>query len=141
MSEPSGGEQLHFSLNTQIAVPTPTTEARLAIRRSDWSRIRRNLARCNESPSNLSVWYSICFGMTVSTGASIIPIGATKALPAWVWPLYVCVTGASFFLGTVLVFLDKQLSQQRRSQIADLDTDMDDVERAFESQNVGGITS
>jgi hypothetical protein len=35
MGEPSSGEQINWNQSTQIAVPTPTTEARLAIRRSD----------------------------------------------------------------------------------------------------------
>lgn len=138
MGEPSGGEPLNFTLNVPIAIPTQGTESRLAIRRSDWSRIRRNLARCNELQFNLSVWYSICFGIAASAGASILPIGVTKDLPAWVWSLYICVTGASLFLGIVLVFLDKHLARERRSQIQDIDTDMNDIERAFESQNVGG---
>jgi hypothetical protein len=138
MGEPSGGEPLQYNLTTQIAVPAPTAEDRVAIRRLDWSRIRRNLMRCREPQPTLSVWYSICFGVAGSAGFSIIPIGATKDLPPWVWPLYVSTTVASGFLGVVLVWLDRRLNQQRRSQIADLDADMDEIERTFQSPSTPG---
>jgi hypothetical protein len=138
MGEPSGGEPLHFNLSTQIAVPAPTTEDRVAIRRLDWARIRRNLLRCNEPQPNLSVWYSICFGVAGSAGFSIIPIGAAKDLPVWVWPLYICVTVTSGFLGVVLVWLDRRLNQQRRSQITDLDADMDEIEQTFKARSGPG---
>jgi hypothetical protein len=139
MGEPSGGEPINWNQRTQIAVPAPATETRVAIRRLDWARIRRNLLRCTEPQSTLSVWYSICFGIAGSAGFSIIPIGATKDLPAWVWPLYICVTVASGFLGLVLVWLDRRLNQHRRSQIADLAADMDEIERTFDAQ--GGPTT
>jgi hypothetical protein len=142
MGEPSGGEPINWNQSTRIDVPAPATEARVAIRRLDWARIRRNLLRCNEPQPSLSVWYSICFGIAGSAGFSIIPIGATKDLPAWVWPLYICVTVATGALGVLLVWLDRRLNQQRRSQIADLDADMDEIERTFGSQGgprTGGV--
>lgn len=37
MGKPSGGEPLRFDLSTRIAVPAPTTEDRVAIRRLDWA--------------------------------------------------------------------------------------------------------
>jgi hypothetical protein len=139
MGELSSGDPINWTQSTPIAVPAPLTEERVAIRRLDWSRIRRNLMRCSEPQPNLSVWYSICFGIAGSAGFSIIPIGATKDLPAWVWPLYICTTVASDFLGVVLVWLDNRLNRQRRSQIADLDADMDEIERTFDRQGTPGI--
>jgi hypothetical protein len=136
MGEPSSGEQINWNQNTQIAVPAPTTEARVAIRRLDWSRIRRNLLRCNEPPFSLSVWYSILFGFSASSFLSIAPIAVTKDLPVWVLPAYILATFFSLLLGTVLVWLDKRLNRQRRSQIEDLDADMDEIERTFDAQVV-----
>jgi hypothetical protein len=138
MSEPSGGEQINWNQSTPIAVPTPTTEARVAIRRLDWSRIRRNLLRCNEPQLSLSVWYSIWFGFSASSSLSIAPIAVTKDLPVWVLPAYILTTLFSLLLGIVLVWLDKRLNRQRRSQIIDLDTDMDEIERTFDAQGVEG---
>src|SRR5262245_52879978 len=118
MGEPSSGEQLNWNQTTPIAVPTPLTEARVAIRRLDWSRIRRNLLRCAEPQLSLSVWYSLCFGFSASSFLSIAPIAVTKDLPARVLPAYISATLFAFILGIVLVWLDKRLKQQRRSQIA-----------------------
>ena len=138
MGEPSGGEPINWTQSTPIAVPTPLTEGRVAIRRLDWARIRRNLLKCSEPQPSLSVWYSIFFGVAGSAGFSIIPIGATKDLPAWVWPLYVCTTVAAGFLGIVLVWLDRRLNRQRQSQIAELDDDMNEIERTFDRQGTPG---
>jgi hypothetical protein len=138
MGEPSGGEPINWSQSTPIAVPTPLTEGRVAIRRLDWARIRRDLKRCSEPQPTLSVWYSICFGVAGSAGFSIIPIGATKDLPVWVWPLYIIATVASGFLGIVLVWLDRRLNQQRQSQIAGLEAEMDQIERTFDTRGTPG---
>src|SRR5437870_5803539 len=107
MGEPSSGEQINWNQSTQIAVPTPTTEARLAIRRSDWNRIRRNVLRFKEPQLNLPVWYSICFGFAASSLVSIAPIAVTKDLPTWVLPSYVFATFFSLILGIILARLNK----------------------------------
>jgi hypothetical protein len=141
MGEPSSGEQINWNQSTQIAVPTPTTEARLAIRRSDWNRIRRNVLRLKEPQLNLPVWYSIFFGFAASSLVSIAPIAVTKDLPAWVLPSYVFATLFSLILGTILARLNKHLNQQRQSEVENLDADMDEIQRAFESQNLEGTTT
>jgi uncharacterized membrane-anchored protein YhcB (DUF1043 family) len=64
----------------------------------------------------------------------IAPIAVTKDLPAWVLPAYILTTLFSLILGIALVWLDRRLNQQRRSQIADLDADMDEIERTFDAQ-------
>jgi hypothetical protein len=76
------------------------------------------------------------FGFSASSFLSIAPIAVTKDLPAWVLPAYILTTFFTLVLGLLLVWLDKRLMQQRRSQIEDLDADMDEIERAFESQNM-----
>ena len=136
MGEPAGGEPINWNQSTQIAVPAPATEARVAIRRLDWARIRRNLLRCNTPQPTLSVWYAIFFGFSASSFLSIAPIAVTKDLPAWVLPAYILTAFFSLVLGIVLVWLDRRLNQQRRSQIADLDADMDEIERTFAAQGV-----
>jgi len=141
MSEPAGGELINWNQNTQIAVPTPMTEARIAIRRLDWSRIRRNVSRLGEPQLNLPVWYSIFFGFAASSLVSIAPIAVTKDLPVWVLPAYVSTTFFSLILGIALAWVHKRMNQSRQSDIENLDTDMDAIERTFGSQNVGGTTT
>jgi hypothetical protein len=138
MGEPSGGEPINWNPTTQISVPTPGTETRLAIRRPDWSRIRRNLARCKESQFNLSGAYWFLFGSAVSIGATIYPLQLTTGLPVWVMPLYISATVFTLVLGVVLVFVNKYQIQQRQFYIEDVEADMDEIERAFETPSTPG---
>ena len=138
MGEPSGGDQINWNPSTAIAVPAPTTEMRLAIRRSDWSRIRRNLTRCKESRFNLSGAYWFLFGSAVSIGASIYPLQLTTGLPTWVIPLYACTTISTLVMGIILVLLNRNQDQQRQSHIEDVEFDMDQIERAFDTENIQG---
>ena len=141
MSEPAGGELINWNQNTQIAVPTSTTEARIAIRRLDWARIRRNVLALNAPQFNLPVWYSISFGFAASSLLSIAPIAVTKDLSAWVLPAYALATVFSLILGIALARINKNLTRQRQSDIKSLDTDMDEIERTFRSFNVEGTPS
>jgi hypothetical protein len=90
MGEPSSDEPINWTQSTPIAVPTPLTEGRVAIRRLDWARIRRNLGKCKEPQFNLSGAYWFLFGSAVSIGATIYPLQLTTGLPIWVMPLYIC---------------------------------------------------
>jgi hypothetical protein len=135
MGEPPGGDQINWNPSTPIAVPAPTTEARLAIRRSDWARIRRNVARCKEPTFNLSGAYWFLFGSAVSIGATIYPLQLTTGLPPWVIPLYACATASTFLMGMILIFLNRYQNQQRQSRIEDVESDMDEIERAFIAQS------
>jgi hypothetical protein len=53
-------------------------------------------------------------------------------------PLYICATVSTFVLGVILVFVNKYQSQQRQSYIEDVEADMDEIERTFQSQNNPG---
>jgi hypothetical protein len=81
---------------------------------------------------------AILFGFSASSFLSIAPIAVTKDLPVWVLHAYISVTLFSFVLGIVLVWLEKRLNQQRRSQIANLDADMDEIERTFDARSTPG---
>jgi hypothetical protein len=131
---PGSSDKLNWSRDETIAVPVPEKEGRIAVRRSDWGRCRRNVKRLTQLPPTLSVWYSICFGIAASAGASIIPIHAAKDLPSWVTPLYVCATAATALLGIVIAILDFRLREQRKSRVDDVDADMQEIEESFPPQ-------
>jgi len=141
MSEPSSGDQINWNPSTPITVPAPIPETRLAIRRSNWSRIRRNLARCKEPQFNLSGAYWFLFGSAVSIGATIYPLQLTTGLPTWVLPLYACTTVATLVMGIILVLLNRYQKQQRQFHIEDVEFDMDEIERAFNAEGIQGKAS
>jgi hypothetical protein len=135
VSEP--GETLNWQRSEPIALPAPAAEGRLAVRRSDWVRIRRCVRHLSAPTSRLQTWYSLCFGFAISAGVSIVPLAASTGLPTWVVPAYVCSTVAALLLGLAVVWLDRSFDKKRKEQITDLDADMDDVEKAFIRDQAG----
>ena len=60
--QPSSEQVLNWKREEAIAVPSPDRERRMAIRYSDWLRIKRRFSVLGPVP-NLSVVYSILFGV------------------------------------------------------------------------------
>ena len=131
MTEPAS-DKLNWAREEPIALPAPEKEGRLAIRRSDWERIKRCLKRGQQPLPSLPTWYSVCFSVAGSAGVSIIPIATSSGLPAWVSPLYVVVTLAALVLGSILVVIDKRLVSNRSSSLNDLQEDVEEIEKSFQ---------
>ena len=132
--QPSSEQDLRWVRDETIAVPSRGRETRMAVRRKDWERIKRRISKAVEPAPGLSVVYSVLFGIAATSGYSTGPIAISKNLPSWVTPLYVCVSIFSFFCGCVFVFLDRKFRSERKSELEDIEADMDDVEAMFESQ-------
>lgn len=126
---------LNWQREEDIAVPSRDREKRMAIRHSDWERLTRRLSRVLATPVlKLSVAYSILFGISASSGLSIIPIATSQGLPSWVTPLYVCVCIFSFVCGCTFVYVDRRVRSGMESDIQEIRTDMKDIEALFEFQ-------
>lgn len=123
---------LNWSRDESIAVPSPDSEGRMAIRCSDWARIKRKLSDILKPPSRLQIVYSILFGVAGSSALSIIPLAIAKNLPAWVLPLYICVFLFSLVGGSVFVYVEKENLKKRRADIKEIETDMNEIESVFE---------
>jgi len=132
---PDDQTSVNWNRAESISVPAPDREGRLAVRRADWDRIKRSLANCTRKPSLLPVWYSILFGVSGSAGLTIVPLLVTKDLPAWVLPAYIIATLASGLMAWILVRLDKERETTSGSEIALIQSDMKDVESAFQVSN------
>jgi hypothetical protein len=133
MSPDSSSENV-LNVNRKETIYTASSEheERVAIRRADWARIKRNIENLERNkPPKLSIWYSILFGVSGSSGISIIPIVKTHGLPAWVTPLYVCVCFFSSLLGSVLIILERKLKTRTKSDKDEILTDMAEIEKGF----------
>ena len=140
MNQQSSSEQvLNWKREEPIAVPSSDRERRMAIRYSDWERLKRRLSRVVDPVPRLSVVYSILFGIAASSGLSIIPIAKSQGLPSWVTPLYACVCVFSLLCGFVFVWVDRKVRSGMESELQDIEADMNDIEDMFESQTAGSV--
>jgi hypothetical protein len=75
--------------------------------------------------------YFCLFGISGSAGLTLVPLFYAQGLPAWVVPLYVCVTGFGLLLALTLGALERRLKEVRSSRIEELNIDMREIETAF----------
>ena len=118
-----------FVLDRQERITFPSTgrESWLAIRKSDWRRIRRRVSRATSRTEKLPVIYSILFGVAGSSGLSIIPIASTEDLPSWVTAVYVCVCVFGFLSGCVFVWFDNKNQSEKQSELQHIQEDMEEI--------------
>ena len=115
-----------------LVVPPQNSDRRIAIRVSDWRRIKANLSRAAEPTPDFSGVYCALFGFSGSALLSAIPIALAHGLPAWVVPLHVCLIVFSSLCGWVMVRLSKHVRKFRRSSIAGILADVKEIDRTFE---------
>jgi hypothetical protein len=116
-----------------LAISVPSDDHLIAIHRSDWQRLQRHVTQIPPKVLDLSNCYSILFGVAGSAGLSIIPIASTKDLLPWVAPLYIMVFLAALFLAIVLVIVNARLKSIASFQVADLASDIHDIESRLQA--------
>jgi hypothetical protein len=121
---PWEGRTLLVPVTAEIAFPD--REKRLPIRRSDWERLKRHLRHVGDSPLNLPVGYSLCFGVGATLGGSIIMV--SPGLPQ---VTYTVATVLLFVLGLFLVWLAQHFKNTRRSMLEEIQADMAEIEEVF----------
>lgn len=115
----------------KIDLQSSEAERRLGIRRVDWLRIKTSVSKVKTPLPHLSFWYSALIGVAVSSGLSIIPLCHTTGLPAWVVPLYACITASSLIMASVFYWLERELHRYRNTQVDGVVQDMVELEKHF----------
>jgi hypothetical protein len=127
---------LSYTHTDAIAIPPPGVETRLAIRRSDWARLKRHVDRCNKADiPGLAGWCLFCLGVSVTSVFTILQLRYAQGLEPWVMPTSVCVAACSLVLGIILHRLNRRLGAQRSDQVEELSTDMAEIEAAFPKED------
>jgi len=103
-----------------ISLPSPDSDREMAIRCSDWKRIERGLEDALDLPTDFSTLYGILFGLSGSSGFSLIPLAMTKDLPVWVLPAYIAFTSAFLFCGVFVFFFSREQRKKRKKMLSDL---------------------
>src|SRR5256886_17707594 len=103
MTQPEGIEkEISFSSHQTIAIPSEETAKLIAVRKSDWQRLKHRIEQAAHPMPRLSIAYSIFFGVAITAVFSLIPIGLTQGAPSWVLPAYAVACVSSFALGCAL---------------------------------------
>ncbi len=138
MSEqPGGQDHVKSTREVQVDFPSSDSEKRMAIRRSDWERLRRRIRRVAGPPSRLAIVYAILFGVAATALFSIYPMTLSQGVPTWVIPTYVCAFVFTFLFAWIFVWLDRKAQARSVSDISDVMQDMEDIEGAFSSGAAG----
>ncbi len=103
----------------------------MAVRKSDWWRLKRCTSNLKEPIPRLSQLYSVLFGAAVSSSLSTIPLAEAQNMPTWVTPLYVVVSFFCFFGGCVFLYLDRKLNAIKNSRADELITEMGEIEKSL----------
>ena len=112
-----------------LVVPPQNSNCRIAIRVSDWRRIKAKLSRAAAPAQDFPGVYYALFGFSGSALLSAIQIALARGIPAWVVPLHVCLIVFSSLCGWVMVRLSKHVRKFRRSSIAGILADIKEIDR------------
>ena len=131
VEQPAGPEQIPFDRRSHIFLPSARSEAFMAIRRTDWERLKRRISGVTNPQSRLSILYSILFGVAATALFSVYPMLGAQGLPTWVLPSYVCVGLLLFVFAAVLVWIDRQNRARMQSELSDVMQDLTEIEGSF----------
>lgn len=131
----SDRQDLNWKREDHILLPSVDQEKRMAIRVLDWERLKRKLSTVDEPIQKIAVVYSILFGVSASSGLSIIPLFMSEGLPAWVIPLYGCVCIFSLISAFIFVGIDWKFRSKKKSDIQEINKDFEDIESLFNTNN------
>src|ERR1041384_1634190 len=105
----------------------PLHERRLAVRESDWNRLKRNISSIKTAPLSLSVISSILFGFAGSTLITMIPLFFTTGLPPWVIPAYGAAAVATLIPAVAMVVVEKFYLKTKARDSDEVLTDMNEI--------------
>ncbi len=120
-----------FNYKKEETVYIASDDGSYSIRKFDWNRIKRLVTKEPKTQVNLTIIYSILFGIAGSSGVSILPICYADNLPNWVTPLYVL--GTIFCLGGAILLakMDKKSTHNKDLDYNELKAEMDEIEKLY----------
>lgn len=123
------GNTLNYKKEETVYVATD--DGSYSIRKFDWNRLRRLITKEPKREVNLTVVYSILYGIAGSAGVSIIPLCFANNLPSWVTPLYIISTIFCLGVGIVFTILDKKKINNRDIDLNEVKLEMDEIEKLY----------
>jgi len=126
---------IRYTEKADIAVPSRIGEAKLAIRRADWERIKKSINNIPSETNIHQIVYTILFSIAGAIAASLIPIHGNSKLAPWVFPLYGLFAVFSFVVAVIFCILGKAWRSTKTDYIKSIQEDMDGIEDTFRAEN------
>jgi len=126
-------QSITLKRDQSISLPSALEERCLAIRYLDWNRVEKKLRKISQRVPRLHLVYSFLFGITASSGFSIITFltQTETQLPVWGYPLYSLTFVFSLVTALVFVYVDQRIGLDKKSDIDEIIEDMEGIEKTF----------
>jgi hypothetical protein len=123
-----------LNLVTPVALPTPTSQEVVLVRRSEISSLKRGVKRCFENPvESAYLWASVWAGVAASALFSLVALIAVKSnhVSAGVIAGHIAAVIAAGFLATYLAYLGNKNKERTEAAHKDVIADLHELsERA-----------
>lgn len=124
---------LKYNQEETITFPSKEGEAKLAIRRADWNRIKRLISNIPPITNIYQIVYSILFSIAGAVAISLHPIYTNPDAAAWIFPLYMWLAIFAFVVAVIFCILGKTMHRTRTNYIQNIQEDIDEIEQTFEA--------
>ena|ERR1022692_1406605 len=132
---PSGSKPSTLSIEqtAPVALATPESLEIMPLRRVDWHRVGRDVARLKDRLAHpladANTWAATFFGMAGAAGLGIIPVAtATTAPDGWVFPAFGFACGSTLLMGILCVVFGRDAKRLRDQDITHICEEMDEIE-------------
>jgi hypothetical protein len=125
-------QEVRYQSDGAIELPSPIKEKRRAIRKIDWDRCKRKLCRIQSyKMDHYSKIYSGSAGIATSSLFSYLVIYESTEINAHVISFFLLLTIFSSAFSVIFYLLDRENLKQRADDIAEILTDMAEIESTF----------
>lgn len=107
------------------------SEECLAIRKTDWNRIKRLSSEIEPPSKVLNTIYSVLFGISITSLFSWLTLPSNS--PSWMNPTFIIGAISSLLLGGVIFYLEQTFSKKTHGDAINLTKDMNEIDKSFQN--------
>jgi hypothetical protein len=125
--EPTEDGKIEYQRKERIILPMESSETKISVRLKDLERLKRCLGKNENQKINLSIVYSILYGISGSSGLSLIPFMFAATPSPWVIPLYICICIFSLIAALGINLIDTKMLKRKDENNNDSIKEIDDI--------------
>lgn len=125
-----------ITVSREFSVAVPKDEGGYLIPRSDWNRIRSMIRRIAPIENWFQVSASICAGVALSAGFSLLGFASSKDVPTWAKLADWCAMICGIILSMALFALDAKQQKYTVQKTSDVTDEMERIEQLCQAAEV-----